>query len=299
MAENKYCLVHDCKYSKYHLTEYHTCSLCGLCGHGKDECGNNDKINNLKKFGECIPVSDYCTITNCNNPSTHLNESHLCDNCFEYGHGKIECKNNPKKIIYSIKCPICCTINNVDIDKKSNIKDQNCVVCYDNTADMILSKCGHSILCFECVENIYKCANTNIDTNSNTDAGNNIAFLSLLPREFYERTAYYRSRDRFLQPTQEIIDIIEHPEWLYHFKFDGTPKDTIEGAKIAFNDMAGKIFLCSDADMGCYYFAKRDDMNNEIKTFFMHSDNWGQYRKNSVEDLCRFIHGYKFIKKSQ
>ena len=57
---------------------------------------------------------------------------------------------------------------------------------------------------------------------------------------------------------------------------------------------AGKIYIIVSAGMGCCWYIRRDDIGQPIDTFFMHSDNWGQYGPGSsdVPQMENFIRGY-------
>ena len=58
--------------------------------------------------------------------------------------------------------------------------------------------------------------------------------------------------------------------------------------------MMGKIYLQIYAGMGCYYYAKRDDIDKSITLFFMHSDMWGQYPgADDSTKLKHFLAGHR------
>ena len=78
------CRVACCRFSDSHTTISHRCGNCGDYGHGQIECGNQSKINSLKKFyDDILPESKWCT--HCLNHSsvkkTHSSQSHNCYKC--------------------------------------------------------------------------------------------------------------------------------------------------------------------------------------------------------------------------
>jgi hypothetical protein len=60
----------------------------------------------------------------------------------------------------------------------------------------------------------------------------------------------------------------------------------------------GKIYCIVTAGMGCSMYYNRDHVNGIFKSFFMHSDNWGQYGPDSdkTPELNEFLNGYIEIK---
>lgn len=65
------------------------------------------------------------------------------------------------------------------------------------------------------------------------------------------------------------------------------------------NNISGKIYLVIYCGMGCYYYAKRDDINKPITLFFMHSDMWGQYKgADDRPALKEFVNGYEPVDKN-
>lgn len=60
------------------------------------------------------------------------------------------------------------------------------------------------------------------------------------------------------------------------------------------SDIDGKIYIRCYAGQGCFYYAKRDNINSPIQLFFMHSDMWGQYgaEASDLPKLYAFLNGY-------
>ena len=69
---NSYCKVYGCRYSWSHSTFGHKCGNCKKHGHGLTECGNIDKINNLKQFYDELPNDLQCKIKGCRYKKYHI-----------------------------------------------------------------------------------------------------------------------------------------------------------------------------------------------------------------------------------
>jgi len=71
-------------------------------------------------------------------------------------------------------------------------------------------------------------------------------------------------------------------------------KSVCEMASTIFDSTVGKCYTSLYGGMGCMWYAKRDYYDGAISLFFMHSDSWGQYGKNSDDrpKLEAFISGY-------
>jgi len=59
----------------------------------------------------------------------------------------------------------------------------------------------------------------------------------------------------------------------------------------------GKIYIIVDAGMGCNWYIRRTNVGSPIETFFMHSDNWGQYgpATSHIDQLANFIRDYRHL----
>ena len=77
-----FCKVLHCRFSHSHTTIEHLCGSCNIKGHGQIECNNSKLKHDLKKFyNDVLPISNQCSIPNCNSKTTHNNEGHHCINC--------------------------------------------------------------------------------------------------------------------------------------------------------------------------------------------------------------------------
>jgi hypothetical protein len=70
-------------------------------------------------------------------------------------------------------------------------------------------------------------------------------------------------------------------------------------ARNLFGNRDGKIYGEIYGGMGCIWYVKRDSLYSPIRTFFMHSDSWGQYGSGPNLDhrpqMESFIAGYTHI----
>lgn len=82
------CQAYGCRYSSEHLTKSHKCGSCGKLGHGVHECGNLNRIENIKahsSFGSMyernvnalkVPDSKSCRHPKCQERYSHSTLSH-------------------------------------------------------------------------------------------------------------------------------------------------------------------------------------------------------------------------------
>jgi hypothetical protein len=280
----KYCLVENCRYPQYHITSGHQCT-CGQFGHGRLECRNQQKMNELmRKVNESnlsLPAHMHCTIPDCNYRYSHTNASHVCSICSQREHGETTCpyknqnqnQNQNQSEYYQIECPMCRTKNKVSKSQKPIVGASiDCVVCY-NKANMYLPQCGHINICLDCIKNIEK------QKNNNTNHTNNID----------------------IEPSQKIIEFGRSLNRIFYLGTNGLGDNEMlkKRVKDIFGTRPGKICLCSDAGMGCLLFIRRHDVNADIEMFFMHSDSWGQYGYSEVGELNNFVEDYEPIYNNQ
>jgi hypothetical protein len=103
-------------------------------------------------------------------------------------------------------------------------------------------------------------------------------------------------------------DITECPEKIYYKNcnashFGQKYEDYLRKKNIKFDvreilaSHKNKIYTRIYGGMGCLWFAKRKDVHKKIKLFFMHSDSWGQYGKetSNVPNLEKFLNNYNYI----
>jgi Zinc finger, C3HC4 type (RING finger) len=291
-----YCLVEGCRYPRSHVINGHRCLTCGNFGHGPRECGNTERITNLFTLSRNIvlPTNEYCTIRGCRFYYLHKTDGHCCYKCKNYGHAPGLCPqrnqtnqnistNQTKK--YTVTCPYCRKINNVCLEKDNIFGlDFECKICQENSIDIRLPVCKHA-MCSSCVKNM----NVSITPSQNEDT---------VPFNF---TLNHPDQIVLPESSPVVTELMNNPRWHFNFPFDGTLTHVTAGAQHVFGLTPGKLLLCTDSGMGCQSFAKRDDINEPIRAFFMHGDSWGQYGPGTsdVESLNDFVNGeYTLIKNS-
>jgi hypothetical protein len=177
-----------------------------------------------------------------------------------------------------INCPICRTENNIIIENDKIIPtiESTCIICFDNNANILMPVCKHSNFCDKCCIGISqkKSHNYNIDN----------------------------LQENIPSPSEMINIIMINNDWIYNFRYDGTMNNIINNAREIFNKInKNNIFLCTYSGMGCYSFARRKNYDDDIETFFMHSDAWGQYgfQSSNIEEMNNFIIGYDIVKANE
>lgn len=57
----------------------------------------------------------------------------------------------------------------------------------------------------------------------------------------------------------------------------------------------GKIYTILNSGMGCILFVRRETIQGKIETYFLHSDNQGQYHTDDRPDVITFLQNYKQV----
>lgn len=248
----------------------------------------------------------YCKVKFCRFPHTHTTKYHQCGSCKTKGHGVTECrkvnerKNLEKYMNYKLPIEKHCTIPNCP-DKETHTSEshichfcnkrhseENCIHRPNLSLDIILDcpicrqentikKDDNKIYGLE--EKCKVCFTNNIDIYLSKcghaclclDCASN---LNKSEEENYE-------------------DLIQEEDEIYQNDFW---KNHIDRCKNTFLNKQGKIFTKINAGMGCLWFFKRENNDQKIKGFFLHSDSYGQYGENHIPYVNHFTFGYKFIK---
>ncbi len=237
------CKVSYCRFPMSHVTLEHLCGTCNIKGHGQVECEDTEMKSKLKHFyNDTLPISNQCTIPNCNSKTTHNNDAHHCINCNRrhneseciiqdldthsntygldkdtitnfitnpanqhsfittyagmgcnvyvrsdmmslfmhqdsYGQYGPNCDDTPilneflngytdktdefvapdyGSTDYSIKCPMCRTINTQNDILEIKGSNAKCIICDENDVEIYLSKCKHSDICSDCCNKLEK-----------------------------------------------------------------------------------------------------------------------------------------------
>ena len=206
-------------------------------------------------------MDKYCSVYKCKFPYYHTKDGHQCGECKKYGHGLVEC-NNPLKMTHLQSC-----IDSIPQDKQCNVIDCQYKTSHTNE--------GHK--CGECKK-----------------YGHGLEYHNSLikPVEENEQCQRCLKSGHITPQCNEMLEL-----WIFvrDIVDDNNVVDKESEIMISryMNNIGGKIYLRIYCGMGCYYFAKRDDIGKPITLFFMHSDMWGQYPgADDKPKLKKFIDGY-------
>jgi hypothetical protein len=254
------CKCKNCNYPNAHTTAGHICGNCKKAGHGAVECNNeNAKKLLIPFYNEQMPKELWCTVQECRFPWSHSISSH-----------RFIKKNNNNIKYLQIKCPICTLDNKVPHDQEI-IKglEEQCKVCFDSECHVLLPQCFHVCLCANCANKL----NTN----------NNVTLTK------FKNITKIKSNDMI---DNNIIN---------EYSDDFSKNFLYQGNKL-FGEVKGKIYTIINAGMGNNVYVRRDDIIDsvpqQLKGYFMHNDNWGQYSENTNDrpKLEKFLDGYKVLK---
>lgn len=138
------CQVKHCRYPNTHLTCAHRCGSCNQLGHGRLECNKPDKIRRLESI--CIVVDHYnCTVPGCQQPWSHSNRAHVCDQC----NNRENCVCYAQRIVEKT-CPTCKVSSNVNTNYQL-FTGSDCVVCLQSAKMIVFENCHHANVCLECL----------------------------------------------------------------------------------------------------------------------------------------------------
>lgn len=190
-----HCHVEQCRFKWTHVTSGHRCGLCGQYGHGRIECGNAMRRNELAvTWGpNYLPPELQCTLPGCRYARSHTSQAHHCNVCAGRGHSAVTCPNREhllaapavassagsSSLPYSmslpsssssstisavdagtnlqVECPVCRTPNTLSTLQPTTYNvNTDCVVCCDSEAQVYLPKCGHVCLCWNCAKDLHK-----------------------------------------------------------------------------------------------------------------------------------------------
>jgi len=246
-------------------------------------------------------MAKFCFVEGCRYNHTHTTSGHLCGTCKNYGHGKIECKNNnkisnlnikyggiilPKELRCSYegcstfwnhtnsghKCQICNNINHNEINCNLLKLKITCPVCkQDNIINSShIGIKGLDIKCCICLD-----ANVNVYFSSCKHINCCIKCVKQLSNQF--------------QNTGKTLNnyILTESNDTFNINFDEIKEKT--------RLIDDKIFIVVYVGMGCNTYIRRKNKNEPFELFFMHADSWGQYGINTDDRpyLELFIEDYR------
>ena len=189
MPPHKQCTILLCNSKTIHSNNSHHCSKCSR-RHAESECIVQDLDTHSNTYGlEKNKITTF--MTNPTNQQSYIT-LYAGMGCFIYvrsdmmslfmhqdNHGQYgpNCDDSPilndflngytNKTVefesidndttdYSIKCPICRTINTQKDILEIKGSNSKCIICYDNNVEIYFSKCKHSDICRECCNKLEK-----------------------------------------------------------------------------------------------------------------------------------------------
>lgn len=140
------CKVRGCRNALFHTTAGHKCGKCGEHGHGRIECGSQEKRDALTRYhSDTVPAP--CQVDGCSHPSLHITEGHLCPRCLLFGCSSCTFM---RKECTSMRCPTCRTVQ-----WSSNFQlcfvNGSCAVCLGSDVRLCISTVCKHALCEACL----------------------------------------------------------------------------------------------------------------------------------------------------
>ena len=233
-----------------------------------------------------------CRVYHCRFKNTHITSGHKCGKCGMFGHGQVECGN-----ILLIK-----TLQDNSVNDYLNInlhcKSPGCIYKYNHTTKShICELCAKYHSKLECPlfkpKKLYtiECPICR-KINNVSDKEPKIFGLTEKCKICLENEVNYLLPDcKHCSMCHECSKKLMKKKIITHH-------DTLmQQAEIKMDTTPGKIYVKVMAGMGCMYFYKRDDINHNLISFFMHSDEWGQYGPSTdrTNELNQFLSGYSEI----
>lgn len=179
-------------------------------------------------------MQQFCQVNQCRHPESHVTQGHRCGKCFNYGHGKTECKDSKLQAALKNK--------NEKLPKELYCK-HNCKYKKLHTT------AGHH--CFVCGGN-----HTAKDCDDLDDGKVHLVNKDLHKDEKFEIMLY---------SNMKLI-----------------------------NKIPGKIYIVVPGGQGHMVMIRRNGLGRRARGFFMHSDSWGQYGKETSDQpqMKKFLNGY-------
>ncbi len=246
--------------------------------------------------------NNFCMVSNCRYPKTHVTMGHQCGRCKKYGHGILEC-NNPIKIKNlhdkykndTLKVENYCTIYPCSHKHLHTTEAHQCGICNGNHSSDL-----HNILNQQVIEEInIKCPlcrkDNNLKLNQNKVKGcTDLCCICLTkPVEiFFPDCGHVCTCNDCFNKL-----ILKDEKLDYEILQEADLNESIKNeAKRKFGKLSGKIFCKIYAGMGCNFYVRKD-INENLEGFMMHQDNWGQYGPETDDrpKLNDFIKNYYSI----
>jgi len=253
---------------------------------------------------------NYCKVTCCRFPHSHVTKGHSCGKCNKYGHGIYECNKPDMKIELSkdntlLEPKDYCTIEGCQYKKYHMTNAHQCKICLGN----------HS----ESLHNIDLTSNPNANNNNINDTeynevecpicrtNNKIKINQTIIKGLTEKCCVCLDKEieiflpdcghtcickscfdtMKVKKSNNINDKISNQDQL--------PDTILMEAKRKFGNLLN-VYCILYAGMGCQWYIRKKG-NQDIEGFFMHQDSWGQYGVASDDTpyLNTFINNYQII----
>lgn len=174
LPKHLHCTFNGCTHAKFHSNLAHHCSKC-FERHATSDCTINNGIvqdiiqkylNELNYISNNKYVSIYCGMgclvyvrkTNYKLDGIFMHS----DSWGQYGPATDETPRFNKfienltetNLNNTIKCPLCRTINKINLIQEINDCEDKCVICYTNNISILFNECKHKCVCKSCYEKL-------------------------------------------------------------------------------------------------------------------------------------------------
>jgi hypothetical protein len=240
-----------------------------------------------------------CQVYLCRHKTSHVTAGHLCGQCKNYGHGQAECGRQDK-------------VNNLKQYKSEVMLQDNW--CTMKDCGFRWSHCNMSHNCRICHKN-HNITDCSRYKPKEPEPNNEIEcpICCKKSKVFTKPKIHFGLSETCKVCTSNTINIVLpcghiclcdecYIEMLINKQDQPNLNPMHDNLKDkAINILAqheGKIYCIVTAGMGCSMYYNRDHVNSIFKSFFMHSDDWGQYGPDSdkTPELNEFLNGYIEIK---
>ena len=139
------CKVANCRFPLTHTTRGHICGNCNKPGHVRMECGNQEKIDELKHkyFHEIMPEDLKCVHVDCRDQYSHQSGAHHCIRCNGRNHSLGACIIQPLSKYRNLEYTRDFIINHTNSYIMTNM-DMGCVLYIRNKNGIIMTLFMHS-----------------------------------------------------------------------------------------------------------------------------------------------------------
>lgn len=233
----------------------------------------------------------YCHVQGCRYATTHVTRSHLCGKCQQFGHGRIECNHREmiRQLTNSTKHDLMpfelyCNVEGCHCRSTHCTTGHVCQLCQKNHGE---NECPMNQKIVTCP--ICRKVSTILHNQQKIFGADNKCCVC-----WDKNVEVYLPKCGHLCLCNDCCDIIANGPHAPLDDFDEPSTAMIENIM---GQTRGAIYIIIPVEMGCSYYAKRNDLGQPIELFLMHNDSWGQYGAISsrVSQLNNFIRGYTIL----